>query len=495
MEIAKPKYGDILELTIESSGFEGTSIARHNGLVVFVEGAVAGDVVRAKVLRTKKKHVEAKVVGVLQPSPQRTTPRCEHFGICGGCKWQHVQYAAQLEFKRQHVVDALERIGGFHGVNVLPIVPSEDEYFYRNKLEFSFGNKPWLTENEKSTVILSEAKNLNVELTTDSSAVALTQQNTAFALGFHIPQRWDKILDINACHLQSEISSEILRTVRAFALENNLPAYSDEPQGGYFRNLMIREGKHTGDVMVNVVTFDDRPEVMEQLTVLLTKNFPEISTVINNITSRKANISTGEIEKVYYGDGVIREKLGSHVFHISANSFFQTNTKQTEKLYSLAKEFAELKPTDLVYDLYCGTGSISLYISDMVKQVVGIELVEDSIADAKMNAQINGISNCEFLCGDLKELLTKDTAWREKFSTPDVLIVDPPRSGMHPKAVEELGKMKVKRVVYVSCNPATLARDTQMLAKFGYSIEKVQPVDMFPHTYHIECVAKLKLQE
>ncbi len=467
-----PGRGDILELTVESSGFEGTSIARHEGIVVFVEGAVAGDVVRAQIFRTKKKHLEAKVVEVLQPSPNRTTPRCKYFGTCGGCKWQHVQYESQLAFKQQHVVDALERIGRFKGVHVLPIIPSKEIYFYRNKLEFSFGDRPWLETPPPSPPLLGRGE---------------------VVLGFHIPQRYDKILDIDECHLQSELSNGILNMVKGFAVEHSLPVYTSPPQSGYLRNLVIREGKNTGDVLVNLVTFDDRPDVMQELTLELTKSFPEIVTVVNNITTKLANVAVGETEKVYYGSGVFTEKIGDYLFHLSANSFLQTNTRQAEMLYAVTKEFADLKSSDVVYDLYCGTGAISIFVSNAVRQVIGIELIESSITNARMNAEYNGISNCEFIAGDLKDLLTRDVGWKEKYAKPDVLIIDPPRSGMHPKVVEEIGGMKIARIVYVSCNPATLARDLQLLAPFGYSIEKVQPVDMFPHTYHIEGVVKLAL--
>lgn len=496
--VTLPVRGDILELTIESSGFEGTSIARHQGIVVFVEGAVAGDVVRARVVKTKKKHVEARVLEVVTPSAQRTTPKCRHFGTCGGCKWQHVQYASQLEFKRQHVVDALERIGGFKGIDVLPTLPSTEEYYYRNKLEFSFGTDRWLThaENDVRTAERLEAEKMNDGRTAadgapKSDAVPAAKKDD-FVLGFHAPQRYDKIIDIEECHLQSTLSVDILRAVRAFGIDNDIPAYSSETQTGYFRNLVIREGKRTGDVMVNVVTYDDDPAIMRRLTDMLVAAFPRITTVLNNVTAKKSQVATGETEKVYYGTGVITEQLGSHTFEISANSFFQTNSLQAERLYTVAKEFGGLTADDVVYDLYCGTGSISLFIADAVKHVVGIELVESSIANANMNAKFNGITNCEFITGDLKDLLTKDTAWRERCAHPDVLIIDPPRSGMHPKAVAELGQMKIPRIVYVSCNPATLARDLQMLVPYGYEIEQVQPVDMFPHTYHIECVAKLK---
>ncbi len=485
MEEKKLQRDDIVKLTIESTGFEGKSVARVDGFVVFVEGAVAGDVVKAKIFRTKKKFAEAKVVEVITPSKDRVGARCKYFGVCGGCKWQHVAYATQLKYKQQHVVDALERIGGFKDLNILPIIGSSEEYFYRNKLEFSFSEKAWLTEKDKA--------NSENELLIDSSVALLPPNDKQFALGFHVPQRWDKVLNVEECFLQSELSNGILNAVREFALENNIPVYSQENESGYFRNLVIREGKHTGDVMVNVVTFEDSPEVMTKLTNILTKKFPEITTVINNVTKKKSQVAVGEYEKVYYGEGIIHDKIGNKLFQISANSFFQTNTKQAERLYSIAKEFAQLKSTDVVYDLYCGTGSIGIYISDSVKEVIGIELVESSIANAKQNAELNGIDNCEFICGDLKNLLTKDVSWKEKFGHPDVIVVDPPRSGMHPDAVEELGKMKVPTIVYVSCNPATLARDLQMLTKYGYSVEKVQPVDMFPHTYHIECVAKVKL--
>jgi 23S rRNA (uracil1939-C5)-methyltransferase len=470
-----PQRGDILELTIESSAFEGMSIAHFDGMVVFVEGGVAGDSVRAKVFRTKKKHIEAKVVEVLKPSPQRTTPRCKYFGTCGGCTWQHVQYEAQLAFKQQHVIDALERIGGFKGVNVLPIIGFDDLYFYRNKLEFSFGDEAWLTTPPLVPPLIGEGKG-------------------GVFLGFHVPQRYDKVLDIDECHLQSALSNEILRFVKKFSLESSLPVYSSKSHSGYWRNLVIREGKSTGDVMVNLVTFEDRSEIMHDLTKQLTTEFPEITTIVNNINTRKAQVAVGEIEKVYFGSGIITDKIGKYLFDISANSFFQTNTRGAEKLYSIAKEYAELKPSDIVYDLYCGTGTISIFISDAVKKVVGIDIIESSIQNARHNAEHNAIQNCEFIAGDLKDLLTKNTAWMKNHFPPGVLIIDPPRSGMHPKAVEEIGRMKIKRIVYVSCNPATLARDVKMLAPFGYSIEKVQPVDMFPHTYHIESVAKLFLQ-
>ena len=466
--------GDIIDVTVETTGLEGKSIARHEGMVVFVDGAVPGDQVKVQILRTKKKHAEAKIVEVTVPSPHRTTPRCRHFGMCGGCSWQHADYLFQCGQKENHVREALEHIGGIYNVSVLPIIPVEDPFFYRNKLEFSFGDKRWLTREEASQGV---------------------DATVPLALGFHAPQLYDKIISIDECYLQSPTSNRILSFVRNYALEHNLPPYSLGLESGYLRNLVIREGKNTGEIMVNVVTFDDRPEVMKDLTVALLAEIPEITTIINNVNTRKSNVAVGDFENVYHGSGTIRDRIGNRTFNISANSFFQTNTRQAERLYQVAKEFAAMTPDDLVYDLYCGNGTISIFIADTVKKVIGIDIVESSIANAKANAELNGCSNCEFIAGDLKDLLTKQTGWMAQNFPPDVLIIDPPRSGMHPKAVEELGRMKIARIVYVSCNPATLARDAKMLLPFGYQIEKIQPVDMFPHTNHVESVAQLHLHE
>lgn len=464
------KRDDIIELTIDSTGFEGKSVAKVDGLVVFVEGAIEGDTVKARVTKTKKRYAEAVMTELVTASPERIAPRCPSFGVCGGCKWQHVDYPAQLRYKQQHVKETLEHIGGFTDLPILPIVGSDEVFFYRNKLEFSFSNKRWRTVKD-------------IDGPADDSSTC--------AAGFHVPMRWDKVLDIRECYLMSEESAGILNLVRDFAVKHGIPVYDPQTETGYFRNLVIREGKNTGDRMVNLVTFEDSPEVMERLTKELLAAFPQITTVINNVTKKKSQVAVGEYEKIYHGSGLIHDRLGKYQFEISANSFFQTNTKQAERLYTITKEFAAFTGSELVYDLYCGTGSIGIFISDGVRQVVGIELVESSIQNAKKNAQLNSVTNAEFLCGDLKDLLTKDTAWRDRYANPDVIIVDPPRSGMHPKAVEELGRMQAPVIVYVSCNPATLARDLQQLVKDGYTIERVQPVDMFPHTYHIECVVRL----
>jgi 23S rRNA (uracil1939-C5)-methyltransferase len=466
------RRGDELTLKVERVAFEGKSVARINGLVAFVSGAVPGDEVVARVVRTKKQHIEADTISVLTPSPLRVNSRCKHFGVCGGCRWQHVDYAAQLEFKRRHVVDALERIGGFRDVDVGPSLASNDIYFYRNKMEFSFGER-WLTTDD-----------MNLR----------SADHPRFALGLHIPERFDRVLDIDECHLQSPVSNDILSLVRSFCIQRDLPIYSTKSHTGYLRNLAIRQSRGTADLMVNVVTLENKPEIMRALSDELLSHIPSITTIVNNITARKAQVATGEQEVVYHGPGIITERIGKRLYHVSANSFFQTNTLQAERLYDVAAECAGLRKDDLVFDLYSGTGTIALHIADRVKEVVGIEAVESAIHDARRNALLNGVSNCSFVFGDLKDWLLNDPTWRERYSAVHVIMIDPPRSGMHEKVVLEIAKARPERIVYISCNPATQARDLKLLCSSApYRITRVQPVDMFPHTWHIENVVGLSL--
>ncbi len=481
----KLKHGDELIVQVEGAAFEGKTIARSEGLVIFVEGAVPGDTVRVRILKAKKNYAEAKVVSLEQPSPHRVVPRCKHFGSCGGCKWQHVDYQKQLLFKQQHVVDSFERIGGFSNPNVLSIIGSDDIFFYRNKMEYSFSDKEWIESKpplvESSSPDSFEIRNSNLDSGNPKSEIHL---------GLHVPQRYDKVLEITECHLQSSTSNEILNFVRSFARRENLPVYSSDANEGYWRFLVIRESKRTKETMVNLVTFEDRPELMKRLTEDLIAAVPAVTTVVNTINSKKAQIAFGESSKVYAGPGVIRERLGDLFFTISASSFFQTNTTQAERLYSVAKRFGALRKSDVVWDLYSGTGSIALFVSDAVHQVIGVESVADAVKDAEQNARANEITNCTFVLGDLKDRLTKDRGWFESHPNPDVMIIDPPRSGMHPKVVEEILEIAPERIVYVSCNPVTQARDVKILAA-KYDVAALQPVDMFPHTYHIENVAQL----
>lgn len=471
------KRGDELRLEITDAAFEGKAVARHEGLVVFVENAVPGDVVIAKLLKIKKSFAEAKIVHVERPSPWRVEPRCKYFGVCGGCKWQHVDYQAQLRFKQQQVVDSFERIGGFSNLNVLPIIGANEVYFYRGKMEYSFDEKQWLTSP------LPKLK--------DSEPITEIKEQLPVYLGLHVQQRYDKVLDINECHLQSDISNQILNFTRDFAQRNHLNVYDSDRNNGYLRFLVVRESKKTKEVMANLVTFENRPEVMKHYATELKANVEQVTTLVNTINSKKAQIAFGETENVYLGNGWIHERLGNHNFSVSASSFFQTNVAQAEKLYGVVKDFGEFKTTDVVFDLYSGTGSIAIFISDLVKEVVGIESVESAIRDAEKNTQANNITNCRFLLGDLKDRLTKDTEWISSHPKPNVLVIDPPRNGMHPKVVEEILTLSAERIVYVSCNPASQARDVKLLCTEKYQLIKLQPVDMFPHTFHIENVALL----
>ncbi|MBU1299480.1 MAG: 23S rRNA (uracil(1939)-C(5))-methyltransferase RlmD [Bacteroidetes bacterium] len=457
-------------LQIESAAYEGKNVARHEGKVYFVEGAVPGDTARCVVKKSKKSYAEVEAIEIIENSSLRVTPKCKYFGICGGCKWQNLSYEAQLEFKRQNVVDSFERIGGMKNVNILPVIGTERQYFYRNKMEFTFSRQRWLLEEER-----------------DSSF----DEKAGFGLGLHVPKRFEKVLDINECWLQSESSNKILNTVRAFAKVKNLSIYSIKTHEGYMRHLVIRTSETTGEIMVNLVTTYDEHDAMTALTELLKKEVPQISTIVNNITGRKSMVAFGESEKIYHGSGYIYERLGNYRFRISANSFFQTNTRQADRLYAIVKDYACLTGSENVYDLYSGTGTIAIYVSDMAANVIGIESVDSAIQDARKNVELNNIQNCDFILGDLKDRLTKNKDWFNEHPKPDVVIIDPPRSGIHPKVIKEIAILQPKRIVYVSCNPATQARDVKSFIESGYRLEKVQPIDMFPQTYHIETVALL----
>jgi 23S rRNA (uracil1939-C5)-methyltransferase len=463
--MCRVKPGEELEIAIEHFASEGKCIAHRDGLVILVSGVVPGDTARIQIQKVKRNFATARSLSILQPSPLRTPPPCKYFGVCGGCTWQHTQYEAQLLLKRQNVVDAFERIGGFKGVEVAQTLPASETYFYRNKIEFSFSRGRWSLEREPA------------------------ERN--FALGFHHIGRYDKVVDVDACLLQSEVSNEILQAVKEFCQSNDLDVYNSETESGYLRFLVIREGKHTEERMVNLVTFDDRPAVASALCNYILERFPTLTSFVNTINSRRAQVATGELERVYHGSGRITETLGKFRFRISANSFFQTNTKQAEQLFEVAKGLGEFRPTDTVFDLYSGAGALSICISDAAQKVVGIELSETSVRDAIHNAFLNDVTNCHFFQGDLKERLTNDTQWINDHGPADVILLDPPRSGMHPKVVQRVARLLPSRIIYVSCNPATQARDSRSLAEAGYSVVSIQPVDLFPHTFHIESIAKL----
>ena len=462
------KKGTEVELTVESTAFKGKGVAKYDGIAVFVPGTAPGDIIKARITRKKKTFREAKVLEILQPSPKRIEPKCSHANVCGGCTWQHLPYTEQVKHKEQHVRDHMERIAHIDPDIVQQIVKCDSEFYYRNKMEYSFGTKRWLTEEE---------------IQRDEYV-----DDTAFAAGLHAPGRFDKILNLKECHLQDPVSYQILDFVRNHCIQYQIPAFDTYKKEGFMRHLVIRNSHFTDDLMVNLVTFRDEPETVNQLKDELLKEFPQITTIVNNVNDQPNPTAVGRFENVLYGPGFIVDKIGNHSFKIHANAFFQTNTRQAEKLYSVARDFAELDNGGHLFDLYCGVGTLSLYMADKADKVTGIEIVDVAIENARFNAQENDVENTEFVLGDMKD--TFNDEFLDKNGRPDCVITDPPRSGMHPDVVEQLCNLDVNRLVYVSCNPSTMARDLKELKEF-YTIDAVQPVDMFPQTYHIEAVAKL----
>ncbi|NOS86546.1 MAG: 23S rRNA (uracil(1939)-C(5))-methyltransferase RlmD [Ignavibacteria bacterium] len=465
------KKDDVVELLIDDIGAEGNGVGRINGeYVVFVPKTVPGDKVRVKIKKKKKKFAESTLLEILEPSSYRIEPKCEYFGTCNGCKMQHVDYARQLEIKQNIVKNAFERIGGFENVIIPPVLGSDDIYFYRNKLEFSFGNDRWLTVED----------------------MQIENIDKSFAVGYHIPGFYEKILDIRACYLQSELTSKILNLTRDFFKPKGTTIYTTKTHSGYLRFLAVRRAVNNNGLMVNLITYDSNPELINEYSAILQNEVPEVTTLVNSLTESKAQVALADNFSVIYGDGFIEEKIGNYKFKITPNSFFQTNSKQCERLFDTVADFADFSTDENVLDLYCGCGAISLYISGKVKSVYGVELSAESITMANVNAELNGVTNCEFKDMDVKEYLEKLTAdqGNDRF---DAIILDPPRSGIHPKAAESLLEYAAKKIIYVSCNPGTQARDLALL-KEKYDITKIQPVDMFPHTFHIENVVRLNLK-
>jgi len=448
---------------------EGKALARHEGKVIFVSGAVPGDTADILLTKNKKDWAEARVIKITKPASDRVTPFCRHFGVCGGCKWQMLPYEKQLKYKQQEVEQNLKRIGKVELPEIFPIIGSEDSVRYRNKLEFTFSNKRFLTNEE----IGSEA--------------TITQQG---ALGFHVPRIFDKVIDIYECHLMNDVNNSIRNIVRDFSIQQGFEFYDIREHSGWLRNIIIRYC-NTGELMVNVcINFEDEANRVLLLDHLL-KEVPAITTLLYTINPKWNDSIYDLTPQVYFGKGTITEKLEDLEFIISPKSFFQTNTKQAERLYRVARDFAGLTGHEIVYDLYCGTGSIGIFVSKQAKKIIGVEVIEDAIEDAKKNAAVNHIDHAHFFAGDVIKIC--NDAFFTEHGRPDVIITDPPRVGMHEKLVLKLLDIAAPKIVYVSCNTATLARDIQLLSE-KYSVEKIQPVDMFPHTHHIECVVLLKLK-
>ncbi|HKK67144.1 MAG TPA: 23S rRNA (uracil(1939)-C(5))-methyltransferase RlmD [Bacteroidales bacterium] len=458
--MAKRKFPKFENLEIHDISSDGKAVGRHENQVVFVSGLVPGDVADVQVIKKKKRFFHAVPVEIHHYSGLRTEPFCDHFSSCGGCKWQNLAYQDQLRFKEKQVVDQLTRLGEMEIPDVNPIIGSENTRYYRNKLEYSFSDKRWLEKSE-----IESDKEIN-----DNGA-----------LGFHAPGRFDKVLQVDKCYLQAEPTNAIRNAVHDFSLNNQLSYYNPKTHEGLMRNLMIRITEK-GEVMVVVIASDFNDD-LENLLQHLETSFPEIDSLMY-VVNKKWNDSIYDLEAhPYSGRNYITENIDGLDFKIGPKSFFQTNTKQTEVLYSKVKQAAGLTGSEIVYDLYSGTGSISLYLAREAKKVVGVEVVSEAVENANINAEINGISNVEFVTGDMKDVMKP--GFVKSHGRPDVIVLDPPRAGVHKDVIEVIRKTAPDKIVYVSCNPATQARDISTL-KDSYRIVEVQPVDMFPHTHHME---------
>lgn len=454
-------------VTITDIGSEGNAIARIDDMVLFVPGMIPGDIADIQVRKKKKRYMEGVPVTIVQPSPDRIKPPCQHFGVCGGCRWQHLPYEKQLFYKWKQVRDNLTRISHTTIPEIDRIIGSEKEYHYRNKLEFTFSDKKWMTREEVSSGKEIEA---------------------APALGFHVPGIFDKVIDINECLLLPEPSDKIRNEVRRYALEKGLSFYNLRDHQGFLRNMVIRITT-TGEVMVIMVMAQDEPSVRKQLLDHLAGCFPEITSMWYIINAKKNDSLTDQVPVHYCGNEYITEIMDELKFRVGPKSFYQTNSTQAARLYRITRSFAGLTGSENVYDLYTGTGTIACYLSSGAMNVTGIEYVNEAVADAKLNAAANNITNAEFIAGDMKDIFNE--ALFHSRGKPDVIITDPPRAGMHEDVVRVILNSGASRIVYVSCNPATQARDIGLLSQ-SYYVTRVQPVDMFPHTYHVENVVLME---
>ena len=447
------------ETEIEKITPEGKGLCRIDGLVVFVKRAIPGEKVVLRLSKKKRSYAEAEIVEILNPSPYRRSPFCPYFPLCGGCQWQHISYDAQLQYKHELLYEALNRAVGINRDIILPIVDSPDEFHYRNKMEFSFSNRVWNMQRKD-------------------------RDDTEFALGLHVSGTYYKVLDMEGCMLQSQIGDLILRKVKEWVRENRLSIYDIKRHEGSLRYLTLRYAKGSGKWMVVIVTKREESHSLRKLVGPLRDEIPSIHTVINSINTRKANIAVGEREILLLGDGYIQERIGRYMFRISSNSFFQTNFLNLKRLYDLILELSGLKGGENVLDLYSGTGTISIYVSEIASHVLGIELEESAVKDAWENCKINGVENCSFFKGDILKILPHVRI------SPDLVIMDPPRAGMHKRVISMLRDMAPPVMLYVSCNPTTLSRDLSLL-KEDYAIELIQPIDMFPQTHHVESIVRM----
>jgi 23S rRNA (uracil1939-C5)-methyltransferase len=491
--VKKQKKRIILEnIAVTDYAAEGKALAKIEGKVIFISGAVPGDTADILITKNKKDWAEGRVQQIKEYSKERVNAFCKHFGVCGGCKWQMLPYAKQLQYKQQEAEQNLRRIGKVELPNIMPIIGADDDKYYRNKLEFTFSNKRYLLPEEiaslpfKGGILDSD----NLKDISNIEVLEMPPLGGGGALGFHVPRLFDKIIDIHECYLMDEVNNSIRNTIRDFALQNKYSFYDVREHTGWLRNIVIRYCT-TGELMVNIIfNYEEEAERKKLLDHVL-QQVPAITTLLFTINPKWNDTIYDLTPLVYFGKGFVIENLENFQFKISPKSFFQTNTKQAEKLYAVTRDFAALTGNETVYDLYCGTGSIGIFVSQLAKKIIGVEVIEDAITDAKENAALNNITHAEFFAGDVIKICNDD--FFATHGRPDVIITDPPRAGMHDKLVTKLLEITAPKIVYVSCNTATQARDIGLLSE-KYSVEKIQPVDMFPHTHHIECVVLLKLK-
>ncbi|MEZ5360190.1 MAG: 23S rRNA (uracil(1939)-C(5))-methyltransferase RlmD [Candidatus Zixiibacteriota bacterium] len=449
--------GKVIEFDITDLAYNGKSIGYdESGKVIFIKGGLPGERVRAQIVKAKRNYSTAKLLEILTKSPERIPAVCEHNDICGGCTWQDLAYDRQLKYKRDQVIDCLEHIGKIKDVPVEEIQPSPEVFFYRNKMEYSFHVVPEQVATER------------------------------FVLGLHERGRFDKIFTVNQCHLQSEMSNEVFAFLREQVEKLGIRVYNLIAHTGFLRFVIYREGKKTGQSLLNIVTGYGEFPMKEELTQAFVERFPTLTTIVWTVNETLSNIAKGDVTEVLHGPGFIEEEILGYRFRVSPGSFFQTNTRQTENLYRKAIELAAIKPGDSVLDLYCGAGTIGICASANAGEVIGIEIEEEAVESARVNAQINGLTNCRFYAGPVRKVMLRDELAKKSFSP---VFVDPPRAGMHPKAFKRLLEIDTDRIVYISCNPATFARDAAELIQSGYQLKTIVPFDMFPHTMHIELVS------
>ena len=463
-KIVSIKKGEDVELDIKSIAFGGMGVSSFNEIVTFVKNAIPGQKVVARITKKRSSYLEARSIKTIKESPYYIDAKCEHFSDCGGCTFQNLNYTKQLDEKDRQLNDIFKRLGGFNNYECEQIVGCDKIFYYRNKMEFTFSNREYIPEAEKG------------------------REPFDFSLGLHPRGVWYKVIDINNCYLHPPIANEILQFVKKITIK--LKPYDIKQHSGFLRGLIIRTAENTDDIMINFITKENKISLLEPIVNLLIKKYPQITSIINNINRSKANISKGESQNILYGKNFIIEKLGEYNFIISPDSFFQVNTKQAKLLYDIILEEASLTGTEIVYDLFCGTGSIALYLSQYAKYIYGFEIVESAIRDAKQNALNNNVNNVSFICGNLENIFRNNLNIKN-LDSPDIVLVDPPRAGLHPKTIRDILEQLPRKIIYISCNPASQARDVSLLCEGKYKLIKLRPVDMFPHTPHIENIATL----